>query len=210
LAIRNWFYSIIDGRRRKAYQKDLKLFIELLSPKKSDVILDVGAGLGTIANIIAKESSDEVFALEPNESKVEYIKSKHPEVKAFSATASQIPFPPNYFDKLYVTMAFHHFPDQDSALEEFHRVIKKGGLLLIHEINPIERRGGILKFFETKIIRNDATFLTPQALKTLVVSHGFKALEERNANRGYLLSARNEKTGEESSGWIGEGYQPPF
>jgi ubiquinone/menaquinone biosynthesis C-methylase UbiE len=211
LTIRNWFYSIADNRRRKIYQKDLKVFLELLSPKKSDIILDVGAGLGTIASILAKESSDEVFALEPEETKVEYIKLKHPEVKAFSATASQIPFPQDYFDKLYVTMAFHHFSNQGDALEEFRRVIKKGGLLLIQEINPKEGNGRRLHFFETKILRNNANFLTSQELKNLVVSYGFKAIDERNASRGYLLLAQNEKPAEkERIGWISESYQPPF
>jgi ubiquinone/menaquinone biosynthesis C-methylase UbiE len=185
------------------YEKDLGLFLGLLSPKKGDVILDVGAGLGTISSILAAGSSDEVFALEPDERKVEYIKAKHPEVKAFSATASQIPFPTSYFDKLYVTMAFHHFPHQGDALEEFRRVIKKEGLLLIHEVNPSERSGKILKFFEKKIIRNkEVIFLSPQELKDIVVSHGFKSLDEKNANRGYLFLAQNEKTSDESKGWI--------
>lgn len=188
-------------------RKDLGLFLGLLSPKKGDVILDVGAGLGTLANVLAEEYSDEVFALEPDERKVEYIKTKHPQVKAFSATASQIPFPTSYFDKLYVTMAFHHFPDQGEALEEFRRVIKKQGLLLIHEIDPSHRSSKRLKFFERKVIRNETIFLTSQELKNIVVSHRFKALEEKNANRGYLFLAENEKTSDESSGWIEDSSQ---
>jgi ubiquinone/menaquinone biosynthesis C-methylase UbiE len=200
--VRNQFYSIVDSQRKRTYKKDLELFLTLLSPKKDDVILDVGAGLGTIANILASGSSDEVFALEPDENRVEYIKTKHPQVKAFSATASQIPFPTSYFDKLYVTMAFHHFPDQGEALEEFRRVIKKNGVLLVHEIDPKEGSGKRLRFLEHKIIRNEAIFLTPQVLKDLVVSHGFKALKERKATRGYFLLAQNEKTDDESRGWI--------
>ncbi len=199
--VRNWFYSIVDNQRKKAYRKDLGLFLELLSPKKSDVILDVGAGLGTVASILT-ESSDEVFALEPEEKRVEYIKAKHPQVKAFSATAAQIPFPTSYFDKLYAIMAFHHFPDQGEALEEFRRVTKKQGLLLIHEINPSEGSGKRMKFFERKIARNDATFLTPQELKDIAGTHGFKSLEEKSANRGYLFLAQNQKASDKDSGWI--------
>jgi ubiquinone/menaquinone biosynthesis C-methylase UbiE len=196
-----WLLSIIDSQRKGIFKKDLPLFLELLSPKKSDVILDVGAGLGTIANLLT-EYSDEVFALEPNEGRVEYIKAKHPSVKAFSATANQIPFPTNYFDKLYVTMAFHHFPDQGDALEEFRRVIKKEGLLLIYEIDPSRGNGKRLKFFERKVIKNKVTFLSPQELKDLVTSHEFKTLEGKNAKRGYLFLAQNEKTGDEARGWI--------
>ena len=198
----NWLFSIADGQRKRTFKKDLGSFLELLSPKKDDVILDVGAGLGTLANILT-EYSDEVFALEPNEKRVEYIKRKHPEVKAFTATASQIPFPTSYFDKLYVTMAFHHFPDQGEALEEFRRVMKKRGSLLIYEVDPSHGSGRRMKFFELKIVRNDANFLTLQRLKELSTSHGFKMLEEKAASRGYFLLVQNEKQSDESSGWIG-------
>lgn len=197
----NWLFSIIDNQRKRTFKKDLGSFLGLLSPKKSDVILDVGAGLGTLANILT-EFSDEVFALEPEEGRVEYIKARHPQVKAFSATASQIPFPTSYFDKIYVIMAFHHFPDQEEALEEFRRVIKKQGLLLIYEIDPLHGSGKRLRFFEVRIVRHKASFLAPQELKDLAVSHGFKALEEKNGSRGYLFLAQNEKTTDESGGWI--------
>lgn len=197
----DWLLSIVDNQRKRGFKKDLASFLELLSPKKSDVILDVGAGLGTLANILT-EYSDEVFALEPNEGRVDYIKAKHPQVKAFSGMANQIPFPNSYFDKLYVTLAFHHFPDQGDALEEFRRVMKKEGLLLIYEIDPERGNGKRLKFFERKVVKNKVTFLSLQELKNLATSHEFKSLEEKNAKRGYLLLAQNEKTGDEARGWI--------
>lgn len=182
------------------YSKDLQTFLSLLSPKKEERILDVGAGLGTLANILT-ESSDEVFALEPNEGRLDYMKKKHPSVKAFSATASQIPFPTSYFDKVYAIVAFHHFPNQGDALEEFRRVTKKGGLILLQELDPSED-GKTLNFFETKILRNKVVFLRPDQLRNLVVEHGFATLEERKANRGYFLLAKNEKTSDAGEGWI--------
>ncbi len=198
----DWLFSFLEKRRKKAFQKYLGVFVELLAPKKDEVILDVGAGLGTIANIVA-EFSDEIFALEPTENKVEYMKRKHAALKAFSATASQIPFPTSYFDKLYVSMAFHHFPDQGDALEEFRRVLKKGGTLLIYEANPVAGRGRRLHFFETKILRNKGVhFLSPQELKELLSDRGFSVTDQRNAERGYLIVAKNDKTADDSRGWI--------
>jgi ubiquinone/menaquinone biosynthesis C-methylase UbiE len=191
----------MDNRRKKMYSKDLPTFYSLLSPKKEDKILDVGAGLGTVADILT-ETSDEVFALEPNEERLNYMKKKHPSLKSFSATAAQIPFPTSYFDKLYAIAAFHHFPDQGDALEEFRRVTKKGGLILLQELDPT-KDGRVLNFFETKVLRhNDVVFLRSDQLQSLVVDHGFVALDERKANRGYFLLARNEKSSDSSDGWI--------
>ncbi len=191
----------MDNRRKNMYSKDLPTFRSLLSPKKEDKILDVGAGLGTMANSLT-ESSDEVFALEPNEDRLNYMKKKYPSVKSFSATAAQIPFPTSYFDKLYAIAAFHHFPDQGDALEEFRRVTKKGGLVLLQELDPSEE-GRVLNIFETKILRHkDVVFLRPDQLRSLVVEHGFVALDERKANRGYFVLARNEKVSDSDEGWL--------
>src|SRR5579864_323095 len=104
----------------------------MLSPQKEDIILDVGAGTGVIANEISSRC-DEVFALEPNPKRVEYMKKKYPQVKAFDGTAESIQFPESYFTKIYVISAFHHFKDQDGALYEFHRVLKPKGLLVVNE-----------------------------------------------------------------------------
>ena len=188
------------------YQKELPAFIQLLSPKKEDVILDVGAGLGSIASFAASYS-DEVFALEPNEKRADFIKSKYPEVKAFSGLAGQIPFPPSYFDKLYVIMAFHHFLDQGDVLEEFRRVTKKEGSILIHEIDPTKVSGKLLRFFETRIIHNKVSFLTPRNMSDLVAAHGFSIEKEQKARRGYFLLARNEKSSDESKGWLETSFE---
>ena len=190
--------SIIDKHRKKSYAKDLKVFLELLSPRRDDSILDVGAGLGSIAENVTL-LSDEVYALEPNDGKVDYMKAKHPQVKAFSATASQIPFPTSYFDKIYIVSAYHHFPDQGDALEEVRRVMKKEGILLIHELDP-EGGGRLLSFFGTKILRKKINFLTPEKLENLLSSHGFKLIEKRSAAHGYFILAKNEKQSDESSG----------
>jgi SAM-dependent methyltransferase len=185
--------------RSVSYKENLAVLISFLQPKKEDVILDVGAGTGWIASQVAKYS-DEVFALEPNEERVDHIKAKHPEVKAFSSVANSIPFPPNYFDKVIVVFAFHHFPDQGDALEEFRRVIKKQGLLLIHEDKP-KALGTSL---ERRFLGGKANFLSSEDLESLAKKHEFEKVDSKEAKRGYFVLFRNEKSGEEASGWLGD------
>jgi SAM-dependent methyltransferase len=185
--------------RRYTYRNNLPTLLSLLDPKKDEVILDVGAGTGWIASKVA-EHSEEVFALEPNEKRVEHIKTKHPEVKAFSALANSIPFPPNYFDKLFTVSAFHHFPDQGDALEEFRRVIKKGGLLLINEIYG-KQLGPRL---EKSLFRSNIRFLPSATLESLSRQHEFEKVELREMKGGYFFLLRNAKTSEHAPGWLGE------
>jgi ubiquinone/menaquinone biosynthesis C-methylase UbiE len=175
-----------------ATYKDSDLLLQLLDPKRDDVILDVGGGTGRISEIIAKKS-DEVFCLEPSSEKVEFAQRARPEVKSFVATVEVIPFPDNYFDKVVVIMAFHHFQDQDKAIDEMKKVMRPNGRIVIQEIDPATRRGRFLRFFETKIMRLGSKFYGPVELKSKLEAHELSAQINKEANRGYFVVAQNKQ-----------------
>ncbi|MGI0080376.1 MAG: class I SAM-dependent methyltransferase [Nitrososphaerales archaeon] len=181
--------SISEKFRARRYRIDIRIFLELLSPAKNDVILDVGAGTGWIADRVAS-ICDETYALEPNESRLAFITAKHPQVKAFSATSQTVPFSEGYFDKLYIIFAFHHFPDQEDSLEEFRRILKPGGLLLIQEY--FNTRTGLGSSIERKIMKSKVRFLDPPELKNILALHGFKSEVVRNGSAGYFLLSRRD------------------
>jgi ubiquinone/menaquinone biosynthesis C-methylase UbiE len=190
---------VVEKIRSFAYKSDLPILLAMLDPKKDDVILDVGAGTGWIASNVA-ERCDEVYALEPVEKRVEHIKRRHPEVKAFSSLANSIPFPPNYFDKLYAVSSFHHFSDQEDALEEFRRVLKKGGLLLVNDSDG-ERFESSL---ERKILGKKVKFVASDRLDPMAKAHEFETLDVKKTKRGFFALYRNAKTSEHGSNWLGE------
>jgi ubiquinone/menaquinone biosynthesis C-methylase UbiE len=47
-----------------------------------------------------------------------YAARKRKNINLVNASADFIPFPYEYFSKVMSIVAFHHFSDQDSALEE--------------------------------------------------------------------------------------------
>jgi ubiquinone/menaquinone biosynthesis C-methylase UbiE len=51
-----------------------------------------------------------------------------------SASAQSLPFKENSFDVVMCTIAFHHFPIPNLALEEFRRVLCAGGKALIADV----------------------------------------------------------------------------
>jgi ubiquinone/menaquinone biosynthesis C-methylase UbiE len=165
--------------RKRRFRKNYPVLVKLLDPKKEDVILDVGARTGVLANGIAN-ISDDVFALEPNADRVEYIKRKFPQVKAFHGTAESIPFPETYFTKAYVLSALHHFADQDGALYEINRVLKPKGVLVIFDLPPgnVERRVSKVKF------------LTSEELSEKLELSGFEDIQTKGAEKGYFVFSR--------------------
>ena len=143
--------------------------------------MDVGAGTGVLANEIAN-ISDDVFALEPNGDRVEYIKKKFPQVKAFDGSAESISFPEAYFTKVYILSALHHFSDQDGALYEINRVLKTKGVLVIFDLPPgkstVERRLPTIKF------------LAPEELEGKLDLAGFTDVEVKYGEKGYFVRAK--------------------
>ena len=161
----------------------MPLLIQLLSPKKEDVILDVGAGTGVIAEEISK-LCDEVFALDPDPKRVNYIKKKHAQVKAFDGSAEAIQFPEFYFTKIYAVSSLHHFKDKDAALYEFYRVLKHSGLLVIKDSEP----GTRVSNFESRAAK--VKFLPLDELKEKLEKTGFEVREvKRIGAGGYFVSS---------------------
>ena len=174
------FLGLSNRLRLRSYGGDIQLLKSLLNPVKDDVILDVGAGTGAIASLIA-DLCDDLFAVEPNDEKLEFMKKKYPQIKALSSKADQIPFPDSYFTKIYAIASFHHFPDPDLALEEFNRLLKTSGLLLVHDIEP--------KSVGSKLEKKaaDVNFLSSEELTRKLESHGFQEVRKVNAKRGFML-----------------------
>jgi SAM-dependent methyltransferase len=63
-----------------------------------------------------------------------------PEQDIRQASVTAIPFPDASFDFVYTVNVLHHLPDraaQLKAYDEFLRVLRPGGILIIHEINVL-------------------------------------------------------------------------
>ena len=171
--------------RKRKIRSFLPELIKLLSPKKDDVILDVGAGTGVVAEEISK-LCDEVFALEPDPKRVNYIKKKYLSVKAFDGAAEAIQFPEFYFTKIYAISSMHHFSEKDTALFEIHRVLKHGGLLIIKDAEPGSRTSS----FEHRAAHVE--FLTPDELREKLEATGFeiKSMENLRGNGYFVCSSK--------------------
>ncbi len=101
----------------------------------------------------------EVYALDPDEKRIAFIGQRYQGVKCQVATAESIPFFDSFFDRVYTSMAMHHFAEVERALTEFERVLRSGGLLVIIDIDPRSVRGRLLQFVENKIMRHQRRFL---------------------------------------------------
>lgn len=113
-----------------------KPLIESLLKKALSRTLDVGCGGGMFTLELLSDRSDEVFAIDIRKEHVELVHlrakiKRIDNVKVVQSSIYQIPFSEDSFNTLFCTEVIEHLHDDDKAIQELHRVLKPGGLLLI-------------------------------------------------------------------------------
>jgi ubiquinone/menaquinone biosynthesis C-methylase UbiE len=109
-----------------------------------DVILDVGCGGGRTVKHLAKMApGGKVYGIDYSEASVTVASSINKNciadgrVKILQASVESLPFPDTLFDIVTAVQTTYFWPDLVRGLREIHRILKRGGSLLI--INEIYR-----------------------------------------------------------------------
>jgi len=97
--------------------------IDLLQPKKDEVILDLGCGDGTLAVEMEKLGAN-VIAVDLSENMVEKTKEKG--IKAFVMSATELTFE-NEFDAVFSNAVLHWVKDADEAIKKISKSLKSNG-----------------------------------------------------------------------------------
>ena len=163
-------------------------FLSALAPAGGERILDVGAGRGTVAAWVAAAAPGaEVFAVDPNESRVAAMRRDHPQLRCSVGRAESLPFEDSFFDRAYATMALHHFSDLGGALLELARVLKPGGSFVVVELDPRSAKAKIFRFFG-RWTGEHLSLMTQQALAAkLGGSPGFRPATSVALGSDYLV-----------------------
>lgn len=163
--------------------KDL---ISSLAPAPGEHVLDVGAGTGRLAEYVAAfvGPSGRIIAVDPLPLRVELARQRAQ--GRFDAQVAQAEdlsaFPDESFDVVYLNSVFHWVEDKPRALEEVHRVLKKGGRVGLntqstnrpHEIRPL---------IEQALVAAGVPFSSEQAQPT--ISIGEAELEALFSTAGF-------------------------
>lgn len=167
----------------------IQVMSEYIDIGPNDILLDIGGNTGKVTGAYSKNCK-EVVVLEPKQSIVEYGRTHRPNIKFVQGEAENISLPNDYFDKVVASASFHHFSDQDKALEEMKRVLKPDGKIIILEIDPNTPRGKRLKFCET-LFHTGAKLYQPAQLSKKIQEHNLQVLSIDSTDLGYFLTAVN-------------------
>jgi len=103
-------------------------------------VLEVGAGPGATTDELLRRAG-RVTSLEYDPSFVARLAEKHKDkgsrVTVVQGDAAALPFPDNAFSSVVAVLVLHHLrsrEQQDRAFQEFHRVLRPGGMFFAFEI----------------------------------------------------------------------------
>jgi len=115
-------------------RNEAALVFKFLNPKKNEKILDIGCGDGIWYLELRKRGIDVIgidtssYDLNKLRERAEVLKLR-PE--AIEASAQEMPFENNTFDKVYSISTFEHIKDDKRVFKEVARVLKPKGFLVI-------------------------------------------------------------------------------
>ncbi len=107
-------------------------FLLAFNPQPGERVLDVGSGPGFLATAIAEAvgKSGSVCGVDISEPFLEVARSRGENqmgIEFRHGDATQLPYQDEEFDAVVSTQVLEYVPDVDTALAEFHRVVRTGG-----------------------------------------------------------------------------------
>ncbi len=134
--------------REKSIKKTLSF------TKSNPKVLDVACGSGDMIEVWRKYT-DDVTGLDPSKKMLEIAKKRFPDVQFYQGFAQNLPFEESTFDVISISFGIRNVVEIQKAIDEFARVLKKDGVLLILEFTKPDKKSIIrncIDFYSTKIL----------------------------------------------------------
>lgn len=129
----SWVFDSLNSDEASTRQK----MITMLGLKPGMKVLEVGAGTGKDSELIIEAISPggQAFLsdLSPNMLRIakQRLKPNQVDVNYFIANGTYLPFEDNSFDAIFHFGGINTFSERQAAFEEFNRVVKVGGRIVI-------------------------------------------------------------------------------
>ena len=117
--------------QRIEYIKVNKMMIEQVLKRTHERVLDIGGGSGFLITALS-EISEESMILDIEDTRLPAIGKKNPKIECFCANVEFcLPFKRNTFDVIIASELLEHLNDPEIFFSESHRILKKGGILIL-------------------------------------------------------------------------------
>ena len=154
----------LDSKSVEGFKKEQKIRYELepyilpflnIGSLKDKRVLEIGVGLGADHHQLSMLGG-QMFGIDLTKRAIKNTKTRFEKLKINSklivADAEKLPFENEYFDYIYSWGVLHHSPNTQTAINELHRVLKKGGksrIMIYHKHSLV----GIMLWFRYALLK---------------------------------------------------------
>ena len=125
-----------QARLRLLNELTNKSFIDFLQIEETSSVLEVGSGLGILAQDVARlVPKGEVVGVEYSREQLTLVKTSLPNLHFTQGDAHALEFEDDHFDVVYCRYVLEHLSYPLQALKEMHRVLKPNGKVFVQENN---------------------------------------------------------------------------
>lgn len=138
----------IDKTWRK---KACDLAFEMYGKKEIDMVLDIACGTGDMMDYWMKRAKKKninvkkILGVDPSDGMVDVAREKFPKFDYAISKATEIPVEDAQADFLSISYGIRNVVEREEALQEFNRVLKPGGFVVILEFMKRENPGTMAK-----------------------------------------------------------------
>lgn len=162
----DWLAPIYD---RVIGPPDVSRLQRLLKLPVEGVLLDAGGGTGRVSSQLLPLVNRVVLS-DLSQPMLRQAQAKGP-FHSVQAVVQRLPFPDDYFERVLVVDALHHFGDQPGAVRELLRMLRPGGRLVIEEPN-IHHFGVKVVALIEKLTLMGSHFHSPVEIRDMIAAYG--------------------------------------
>lgn len=201
----DWYWQSlrVDPFQRYWHKRRFEEISKLINPIKGGKVLDVGCADGVFSKVILdKTKAEELIGIDVVKTSIAWAKKhwrKSKKMKFMVGDAENLDFKSNTFDAVFCFEVLEHVHNPEKVLQEFKRVMKKGGygVFLVPSDSLLFRtiwflwlnfypRGWVWKETHIQTYRNN--YLPKMCKKA-----GFKIEKEKKFNLGMLHAVKVRK-----------------
>ncbi len=137
-------------------------------------VLDVGCGTGNFLSLLEKKGA-KTYGIDISKEMLAVAKGKLRRTRLKLSSAENIKFRKNLFDYVFSVDAFHHFSDKGQAMDNFYRILKKNGKIVIVDVNF----GRFLNKVFQKIEPGNNGIYDGREMKRIFKQHNFRDIKQK-------------------------------
>ncbi|MEM4325888.1 MAG: class I SAM-dependent methyltransferase [Candidatus Pacearchaeota archaeon] len=154
--------------------KALKNVLSRVKIKNNSVILDAGCGTGNLLYMLSKNKTLKLEGVDINRNMLTEARKKLGDKIRLRLMKIEDLKDKNKFDYVFCTEAFHHFQDQKKVMKNFYSSLKRGGKLVLLDIDF----GRIFNFVFNKLEPGNSKMNSKREFYNLFNKTGFKKIKQ--------------------------------